>query len=149
MNTTSTTGVRTYAVRIDYFSEGVSFAVETFTVPVAEGEDIHAIARGLADRSVYTRLEIPNLTRVFSITPVEPENPDTPPPGRPAVKLQCPNCGSTDISREAKALWDVARQRWFFAEIYPVQTCENCGAEADNLAKWVPAYAMPAVPRKY
>ncbi len=139
MNTSSQSGARTFDVRIEYFSEGEPFALETFTVSVADDEDIHTVARGLADRSVYAHPQIPDLTRAITIEPIQPDDPDAPPPGSPLQVPQCPHCGSTEISRDACARWDVDSQTWDLSYVYDCQTCENCGAEGDDLANWVPA----------
>lgn len=109
MKTTSTAVTRAYSVRAEFFSDGDRFAVETFTIEVADGLDPYAIARMRANECVYADPRIPDLTQVITLEPVDPEYPDPQPPAG-AMKPVCPWCGSDDLTRDATARWDVESQ---------------------------------------
>jgi len=138
MNTTSLTGARAYAVRIEYLSDGEPFAVEQFNLSIDDDADVHAAARNLADQSTYSNTRVPDLTCAIVILRQPPDDPDTPPSGSPSIIPRCPKCGADDISRDATARWDVDTQSWYLSGIFDCQTCQDCGAEGDDLAKWEP-----------
>lgn len=157
MDTNPTAGARDYAIRIDYLSDGERFATETFQLSIAEHEDINSIALKLATDSTYCNERVPALTCLFTIHSADPDGPDGAPPGAGSVLIysvepfdqggakpitapvapQCPKCGHTDITRDASARWDRANQCWSLSTVYDNQTCENCGAEGNDLAVWV------------
>lgn len=138
MNTTSLAGAGAYAVRIEYLSGSEPFALEQFVLSIDDDADVHAAARDLADQSAYSNARVPDLTCAIIIERVPPDDPDAPPPGTAAIRPRCSHCSSNDISRDATARWDVATQSWYLAGTYDCQTCENCGAEGDDLAIWGP-----------
>jgi transcription elongation factor Elf1 len=43
----------------------------------------------------------------------------------------CSRCGSSDVSQDANAMWDSARQEWVLRGIYDNATCEQCGKETE------------------
>ncbi|KTE83198.1 hypothetical protein ATE72_15360 [Sphingopyxis sp. HXXIV] len=46
--------------------------------------------------------------------------------------------------RDASARWDTDAQDWTMSGLYDCTTCDICGAESDDLARWVPAdHVMP------
>jgi hypothetical protein len=136
MTTTSQSGARTYAVRIEYCSDSEPFAVDQHILSINADADVHAAARDLADKSPYSNARVPDLTCAITIVRQPPDDPDTPPSGSPAIIPRCPKCGADDISRDATARWDVDTQSWYLSGIFDCQTCEDCGAEGDDLAKW-------------
>ncbi len=139
MNTSSLSGARAFAVRIEYFSGDHAFAVENFVLSLGERDDINVMAHGLASESIYSNPLIPGLICVVTITPVEPDDPDVPPKAPNPVMPKCRHCGHTDITRDATARWDTDTQDWYLSATYDSQTCENCGAESNPLVLWVPA----------
>ncbi|MCP5400481.1 MAG: hypothetical protein H6921_14765 [Sphingomonas sp.] len=142
MNTTSDAGTCNYAVHIQYFSEGEAFASETLLINLPVENDVHAIARDLADRSVYSHPLIPELTRAISIEPIDPDDTDPPPSSPAALKPVCPHCRSDDITRDATARWDPDSRDWSISGLFDCETCGECGAEGDYFARWVPATGM-------
>lgn len=157
MDTNPTPGARDHAIRIDYLSGGERFATETFQVSITEHEDVNDVALKLARDSAYCNERVPALSCLFTIHSTDPDGPDGAPPGAgtalissvepfdqaaakpntPPVAPQCPKCGDTDITRDASARWDRANQCWSLSAVYDNQTCENCGAEGNDLAIWV------------
>lgn len=103
MNTTSLTGARAYAVRIEYLSDSEPFALEQFILSIDDDADVHAVARDLADQSTYSNGRVPDLTCAITIVRQLPDDPHTPPSGSPAIIPRCPKCGADDISRDATA----------------------------------------------
>lgn len=138
MNTSSLSGARAFAVRIEYFSGDQAFAVENFVLSLGERDDINAMTRGLAAESVYSNTLIPDLICVATIKPVPPEDPGRPPKAPNPIMPKCRHCGHTDITRDATARWDADTQEWYLSATYDSQTCENCGAESNSLAVWIP-----------
>jgi predicted RNA-binding Zn-ribbon protein involved in translation (DUF1610 family) len=136
MKTTSVTGARAYAVRIEYLSDGEPFAVEQFILSIDDDADIHVAARALADRSTYSNARVPDLTCAIVIEHVPPDDPDAPPPGASAVIPRCRHCGSEDIVRDASARWDVATRSWYLSETYDCHSCTRCEADGDDLVIW-------------
>lgn len=135
---TTTISTRAYAVRAEYLSDGLSFAVETFTIEVVDGLDPYAVARTRANESVYTDPRIPDLTLIVTLESLDPEDPDPQTPSG-ALKPVCPRCGSEDLACDATARWDIESQSWDISGLFDCQTCDNCGAEGDGFARWVPA----------
>jgi len=138
MNTTSLTGARAYAVRIEYLSDSEPFATEQHILSIDGDDDVHAVARALADDSPYSNARVPDLTCAIIIARQSPDDPDMPPSGSPAIVPRCPNCGADGISRDVTARWDVDTQTWYLSGIFDRQTCDDCGARGDDLAVWGP-----------
>jgi len=137
--TTAIPGARDYDVRITYFTGYEAFAEEVFTVTVGASDEIHAIARAFALGSAYSNPLIPDLACLIAIEPIEPDDPERPPPTTALMMPKCRHCGSTAISRDACVQWDVPSQSWDLVATYDSTSCENCGAESNHLADWVPA----------
>ncbi|WP_454884271.1 hypothetical protein [Sphingomonas oryzagri] len=138
MTTTPTSGVRDYAVRVDYLSGGDMFAVENFRLGIRHDEDIRVVASDLATASTYSNERIPDLVCIVEISRIEPDGPDRGPPSGAAIIPKCPSCGHHGITRDAAACWDRMNQRWDLLTVYDDQTCEFCGAQGNALAQWVP-----------
>ena len=51
------------------------------------------------------------------------------------VQFVCPDCGSTDVSRDAQAEWDVAEQRWVLFNTLDACYCEQCDEVKKYLAE--------------
>lgn len=62
------------------------------------------------------------------------------------VEPVCKRCGSTDLSRDASAIWDSDAQQWDLCAIYDSTTCEACTAESDDLYEWRPLTTGTAQP---
>jgi predicted RNA-binding Zn-ribbon protein involved in translation (DUF1610 family) len=137
MSTNLVPGARNFAVRIEYLSGAEVFAVETYTLSIADRDDINVVAQAIAVDSPYANDRVPELTWSITVEPAEPEDPDTPPSG-PALMPKCPLCGHHDISRGGTVRWDAVNQTWYLAALGETQICEDCGAEAKGLAQWVP-----------
>ena len=45
------------------------------------------------------------------------------------IQILCATCGSTDVSRDAWAQWDVAAQEWVLRSVYDHAHCNNCDSE--------------------
>lgn len=54
------------------------------------------------------------------------------------VQPLCRNCGSENIARDAAARWDIAAQDWTITGLFDSTSCDDCGAESDDLAQWAP-----------
>lgn len=136
MVTTSARG--TYVVRIEYFSGGEPFAVDTFHVDEPAGGEIETAAAAAAEASSYFNECIPDLSYAMTIVALDPEDPEPPPAGARA-KPVCAHCGSDQLVRDASARWDIDTQDWAISGIYDCTTCDICSAESDDLARWVHA----------
>lgn len=42
------------------------------------------------------------------------------------IQMVCKKCGSTDVRRDADALWSVERQQWELVGLYDAAFCESC-----------------------
>ena len=51
---------------------------------------------------------------------------------RTRLKMQCPNCGSEAICKDAWAAWDETNQRWELGGVYDHETCIECEHEGDD-----------------
>lgn len=138
MSETSEAFTRTFDVRVEFFSDCESFAVDRFTIEISPWQNPIAVALARADRSIYQDERVPDLSRTIQIDPLEPEGPDPPPPAGGAVRPLCPRCGSDDIVRDATARWDIDAQCWSLSGTFDNETCEACEAEGDDFARWVP-----------
>lgn len=52
----------------------------------------------------------------------------------PTIRMTCPECGSTHITKDAMAEWDETMQQWVLCAVYDCETCQDCEAERDSLA---------------
>ncbi len=61
-------------------------------------------------------------------------------PVRHELPLQplCRKCGSENLARDAAARWDIAIQDWMITGLFDSTSCDDCGAESDDLAQWAP-----------
>lgn len=59
-------------------------------------------------------------------------------PREQPVRPLCRHCGSENLARDAAARWDIALQDWTITGLFDSTTCDDCGAESDDLARWVP-----------
>ncbi|WP_157217986.1 hypothetical protein [Flavisphingomonas formosensis] len=126
---------RTYQVCAQFLTDGAPFASEHCVITVADGLDPFAIAQVRADDSPYANPHVPDLSIAIALAPEEPDDPSLPPVSG-AVRPICPKCGSDDIVRDACARWSVEAQLWELEGIYDCQTCNACGAEGDEFARW-------------
>ena len=46
------------------------------------------------------------------------------------IIMQCCECGSTNVRRDAWAVWDVDNQQWELGTIFDAGHCEDCEHEA-------------------
>ena len=49
----------------------------------------------------------------------------------PNIRMTCPECGSTHITRDAMAKWDETTQQWVLCATYDCETCQYCLADGD------------------
>ncbi|WP_240502341.1 hypothetical protein [Sphingomonas panacis] len=56
----------------------------------------------------------------------------------PLVRPLCRTCGSDNLARDAAARWDIIIQDWTITGLFDSTTCDDCGAESDDLARWSP-----------
>ena len=129
---------RPYAVTATFQSAGEVFATERFTIEVVGSLEPYAIGRARADESVYANDHIFDLEIVIALIPIDPKDPEPPPPSV-AIRPICSRCGSDDISSDACARWDVERQAWYLSGTQHCKMCGSCGADCDDLARWIPA----------
>lgn len=47
----------------------------------------------------------------------------------PIIRIVCSWCGSTDVSRDAWAAWNVARQDWVLSSVFDAGFCQACECE--------------------
>lgn len=144
MTEISAAPTRAFAVRVEYFSADDRFAVEDFTIEVAEGEDAMALARARSDDSIYFNERVPDLRRAIAIAPVD-DDPAPPPAGGGAVKPLCPRCGGDEIVRDACVAWDGQAQDWSLVGVYDSETCTLCDAEGNCMSDWVPLATPSAI----
>lgn len=52
----------------------------------------------------------------------------------PTIRMSCPECSSTHITKDAMAEWDETTQQWVLCAVYDCETCQDCEAERDGLA---------------
>ncbi|WP_186402124.1 hypothetical protein [Sphingopyxis sp. P1IMeth2] len=135
---TTTLSVPTYAIRVEYFSGGDVFAAETLLVDQPASGEIEAAATIAAEASPYFNASVPELSYAMRITPFDPDDPEPPPAGARARPV-CTQCGSDQLVRDASARWDMDAQDWTMSGLYDCTTCNICGGESDDLARWVPA----------
>ncbi|RIA46212.1 hypothetical protein DFR49_0745 [Hephaestia caeni] len=64
----------------------------------------------------------------------------------PAFEPVCKRCGSTDLSRDASAVWDIDGQRWNLCGVYDSTTCQACTSESDDLCDWRPLVSVNRQP---
>ena len=133
MDTITPATARAYVAHVDYLSGGEAFARETFTIEVVDGLDPYQIARSGAERHPYADMRIPSLSIVIALHPEDPEDPEPRPPSG-ALMPTCPRCGGDSLVRDAAANWNSDRQEWVLAGVQDCETCNDCGAEADDLA---------------
>lgn len=136
------TSMRAYRIRVEFFSDGDSFAVDTFTIDLPDGQDPMTAAEGLADESIYFDERVPYLSRTIEIEPLDSDDPDPPPASGGAARPVCPNCGSDDIVRDATARWDQDGQCWSLSGTFDFETCDTCGADGDDMAVWATQDSM-------
>ncbi|MEM6409919.1 MAG: hypothetical protein AAF683_00120 [Pseudomonadota bacterium] len=58
--------------------------------------------------------------------------------GQQNVSIQCPECGSTNVVKDAAAAWDEDAQDWSLLSVYDSTTCQDCEYESDYRFKEVP-----------
>ena len=135
---------RPYVVTAIFQSGGETFAIERFIIEVVDGLEPYTIARVRADESVCSNDRIPDLEIVLIRVPIDPKDPEPLPPSA-AIRPICSRCGSDDISSDACARWDVGQRAWDLSGTQDSKTCGNCGADCDDLARWIPARAYSDV----
>ena len=69
-----------YELRIEYFTAGERFAVETLRIAEPDGADICSAAAAAAEASPYFNDQVPELSYQVAIVPIEPDGPDEPEP---------------------------------------------------------------------
>jgi len=52
----------------------------------------------------------------------------------PKIRVDMPECGPTNITKDALTEWNEATQQWILYATYDCDTCQNCEAERDSLA---------------
>lgn len=50
------------------------------------------------------------------------------------IERLCPECGSTEIVKDATAAWDQEARQWVLLSVNDFETCQNCGTERDDLS---------------
>lgn len=58
-------------------------------------------------------------------------------PPAPVRHPTCDRCGSTELTRDAVAVWDSVAQEWSLAGLYDCHNCQNCEREGDDIAIWM------------
>jgi len=66
---------------------------------------------------------------------------------RPCVEPKCQRCGSSELIRDASAVWDCAAQQWVLAGVYDCTICQACEAQSDSLCEWQPCAPETVRPR--
>lgn len=46
------------------------------------------------------------------------------------IQIACRDCGSTKVTRDAWAEWDVKRQTWVLGAVFDYGYCHRCNEEA-------------------
>ncbi len=54
-----------------------------------------------------------------------------------AYRATCANCGSINVTQDALADWDERRQTWTVCGVLDNADCNDCGANGDDLIKWL------------
>jgi hypothetical protein len=47
--------------------------------------------------------------------------------------MVCSDCGSTDVFRDAGAVWNVEKQDWELGTVYDQGFCNNCAETGDSM----------------
>lgn len=63
--------------------------------------------------------------------------------GKP-VAIACATCGSPDVSRDAWAEWDVAKQDWALRAVFDAAHCHICDSDDVRLAAAALSYTPGA-----
>ena len=53
------------------------------------------------------------------------------PKEEPKLQMVCGDCGSTDVMRDAWAVWDVEAQDWVLGAVFDYGHCDRCGRETN------------------
>lgn len=51
------------------------------------------------------------------------------PQPKPQQGPYCEECGSTNVTKDASARWDVAAQDWSLSGLQDCEVCDDCGGE--------------------
>jgi hypothetical protein len=54
------------------------------------------------------------------------------------IQMVCKRCGSTEVRRNADAVWNVKNQRWELCVVFDSATCEQCETDCIIYEKDVP-----------
>ena len=49
----------------------------------------------------------------------------------PKLQMVCDDCGTTDVMRDAWAVWDVETQNWVLGAVFDYGHCDRCGRETN------------------
>lgn len=44
------------------------------------------------------------------------------------MNYQCEKCGSTEVLKDAFAMWDATAQEWVLHSVYDDMVCDHCGS---------------------
>ena len=47
------------------------------------------------------------------------------------LQMVCSDCGTTDVMRDAWAVWDVGTQNWVLGAVFDYAHCDRCGRETN------------------
>lgn len=53
------------------------------------------------------------------------------------IEIACKECGSTDVRRDAWAIWDTENQEWGLGEVFDQGFCSKCEGEAKLIEREV------------
>ena len=45
------------------------------------------------------------------------------------IQIKCKFCGSTNVMRDAWAVWDTGKQDWVLGSVFDAAQCDACDAE--------------------
>lgn len=62
------------------------------------------------------------------------------------VRIQYPECGSTDVVKDPATAWDEEAQEWSLVCVYDSTTCQTCEYERDYRFKHVPITSISDQP---
>ncbi|MBD3744843.1 hypothetical protein [Sphingopyxis alaskensis] len=101
-----------YELRIEYFTAGERFAVETLRIAEPEGAYIGSAAAAAAEASAYFNDRVPELSYQVAIVPIEPDGPDEPEPPPAGVSVNPIRLDRfiEEEPREASVAWKMPGQ---------------------------------------
>lgn len=89
--------------------------------------DEYAYHRSMTTDDAYITKTFEDISHVTDVLTEDSKTPEK------KIKMVCSHCGSTDVRKDADAIWNVEKQEWELVAVYDNTTCEDCGGECSLL----------------